>query len=141
FIEVNRGTNPLDASDDIVKPVVVEPEIIDKVVIDDINFEFDKNNLDKLDKNALDKLLNQLNKYSSVKVSLTGYADSVGPEAYNLKLSNRRAESVKKYLVANGIAADRLICDGKGETNPVASNKTKEGRAKNRRVEIEKIEN
>ncbi|MBU1114534.1 MAG: outer membrane beta-barrel protein, partial [Bacteroidetes bacterium] len=46
FIEVNRGTNPLDASDDIVKPVVVEPEIIDKVVIDDINFEFDKNNLD-----------------------------------------------------------------------------------------------
>lgn len=135
--EVNRGTDPLNPKDDVVKPVVVT---IDKVVLDRINFEFDSNKLNSPDKKALARLLDQLNAHPSVKVSLTGYADSSGPDAYNLKLSKRRAQSVKKYLVANGINEGRLICSGKGELNPVASNKTKEGRAQNRRVEIEKYE-
>ncbi len=135
--EVNRGTDPLNPKDDVVKPVVVT---IDKVVLDRINFEFDSNKLNSPDKKALARLLDQLNAHPSVKVSLTGYADSSGPDAYNLKLSKRRAQSVKKYLIANGINEGRLICSGKGELNPVASNKTKEGRAQNRRVEIEKYE-
>ncbi|MCF6269973.1 MAG: OmpA family protein [Melioribacteraceae bacterium] len=136
YTEVNRGTDPLNPKDDVVKKATT----IDKVVLNNIKFEFDSNNLTTPDKNALAKLLAQLNEFPSAKISLTGYADSVGPEAYNLKLSKRRAESVKEYLVSNGIDADRLISDGKGEANPVASNKTKKGRAENRRVEIEKYE-
>jgi len=140
YTEVNRGTDPLNPKDDIVvKPVVVPVVKIDKVVLNHISFDWDSNNLNAPDKNALEKLIKQLKKHPSAKVSLTGYADSSGPEAYNLKLSKRRAQTVKKHLIANGIDADRLICDGKGEANPIASNKTKEGRAQNRRVEIEKI--
>ena len=139
YTEVNRGTDPLNPKDDIEKPVVAPVVTIDKVVLDRINFEFDSNNLTKADTDALSRLLAQLKKFPAANVSLTGYADSSGPDAYNLKLSKRRAQSVKKYLISNGIDADRLVCDGKGEINPVATNKTKEGRAQNRRVEIEKI--
>lgn len=137
YTEVNRGTNPLDASDDIMKPKVVK---IDKVVISHINFEFDSNKLTKSNIKDLEKLLSQLKEFPNAKVTLNGYADSSGPDAYNMKLSKSRAQSVKKYLMSKGVNADRLICNGKGEANPIASNKTKEGRAKNRRVEIEKYE-
>ena len=68
-----------------------------------------------------------------------GHADSIGSDAYNQKLSVRRAESVKAYLVSKGIEANRIYTEGKGEKQPVADNKTREGRAKNRRVEIEVI--
>ena len=68
-----------------------------------------------------------------------GHTDSIGADAYNQKLSVRRAESVKAYLVTKGVAPNRVYTEGKGEKQPVASNKTKDGRAKNRRVEIEVI--
>ena len=68
-----------------------------------------------------------------------GHADSIGSDAYNQRLSVRRAESVKAYLVSKGIEANRVYTEGKGEKQPVASNKTAEGRAKNRRTEIEVI--
>lgn len=68
-----------------------------------------------------------------------GHTDSVGPEEYNQRLSVRRAESVKAHLVGQGIEANRIYTEGKGESQPVADNSTKEGRAKNRRVEIEVV--
>ena len=68
-----------------------------------------------------------------------GHADSIGSDAYNQKLSVRRAESVKAYLVSKGVEPNRIYTEGKGEKQPVASNKTKDGRQKNRRVEIEVI--
>ena len=68
-----------------------------------------------------------------------GHTDSRGSDAYNQKLSQRRAEAVKKYLVGKGIEANRVYTEGKGEKQPVADNKTKEGKAKNRRVEIEVV--
>ncbi|PZO31710.1 MAG: flagellar motor protein MotB, partial [Betaproteobacteria bacterium] len=66
-----------------------------------------------------------------------GHTDSIGSDAYNQKLSERRAQAVKDYMVSKGVAADRIQIKGMGESQPVADNKTKEGRAKNRRVEIE----
>ena len=66
-----------------------------------------------------------------------GHTDSIGTDAYNQKLSERRAASVKAYLVSKGIDPNRIYTEGKGKKNPIASNKTKEGRAQNRRVEIE----
>ena len=68
-----------------------------------------------------------------------GHTDSIGTEAYNLKLSERRAQAVKAYLVSKGIDASRIYSEGKGEAQPIASNKTAEGRAKNRRVDIEVV--
>ena len=68
-----------------------------------------------------------------------GHADSVGTDQYNQRLSVRRSESVKAYLVSKGIEGNRVYTEGKGEKQPVADNKTREGRSKNRRVEIEVI--
>jgi OOP family OmpA-OmpF porin len=68
-----------------------------------------------------------------------GHTDSVGSDAYNQKLSVRRAEAIKAYLVSKGIEKNRIYTEGKGEKQPVADNKTAEGRAKNRRVEIEVV--
>ena len=74
-----------------------------------------------------------------VNVDVIGHTDWVGTNAYNMKLSDRRAAAVKTYLVSKGIEANRVYTEGKGEKQPVADNKTKEGRAKNRRVEIEVV--
>ena len=68
-----------------------------------------------------------------------GHTDSVGSDAYNQKLSVKRADSVKAYLVSKGIEKNRVYTEGKGEKQPVADNKTAAGRSKNRRVEIEVV--
>ena len=72
-------------------------------------------------------------------VIAVGHTDSVGGDAYNQKLSVARAEAVKAYLVSKGIEKNRVYTEGKGKSQPVADNKTNEGRAKNRRVEIEVV--
>ncbi|MEA3228169.1 MAG: OmpA family protein [Campylobacterota bacterium] len=77
----------------------------------------------------------------SYKTKLIGYSDSIGNDNYNQKLSQKRADAIKNILIAKGIASDRISSIGKGEANPVASNVTKEGRAKNRRIEAELIKN
>ena len=73
-------------------------------------------------------------------MEIGGHTDSTGEDAYNMGLSQRRAESVRSYLVSKGVKASRLEAKGYGETKPVASNDTNEGRAKNRRVELKKLD-
>ena len=105
----------------------------------DAFFDFDKATLKPAGKSKLDDLVGKVKGINLEVIIAVGHTDSVGSDAYNQKLSVRRAESVKAYLVSKGIEKNRIYTEGKGEKQPVADNKTNEGRAKNRRVEIEVV--
>jgi outer membrane protein OmpA-like peptidoglycan-associated protein len=77
--------------------------------------------------------------YPEVRVEIRGYTDSVGSWEFNLKLSRKRAESVREYLINSGISSDRLVAEGYGEADPVESNDTASGRAANRRIEFHRL--
>ena len=100
-------------------------------------FDFDKSVLKPAGKKSIDDAIAKMQQIDVQMVIATGHTDSVGTDAYNQKLSERRATSVKEYMVSKGVAAAKITTLGKGETQPVATNKTAEGRAKNRRVDIE----
>lgn len=100
-------------------------------------FDFDKSVLKPDGKKSIDEAIVKMKKVDVEMVIATGHTDSVGTDAYNQKLSERRATTVKEYMVSQGIPAAKITTLGKGETQPVATNKTAEGRAKNRRVDIE----
>ena len=106
------------------------------VCIDGANFEFDSAKLRSGAIKQLDEVMGFADKYQSARLEVDGHTDSVGTQEYNQKLSERRAESVKAYLVNKGVAATRITTKGFGEEKPVADNKTAEGRAQNRRVEV-----
>ena len=105
----------------------------------DAFFDFDKSVLKPAGKTALDGLVGKVRDINLEVIIAVGHTDSVGSDAYNQKLSIRRAEAVKAYLVSKGIERNRVYTEGKGEKQPVADNKTAAGRAKNRRVEIELV--
>jgi OOP family OmpA-OmpF porin len=105
----------------------------------DVLFDFDKAVIKSEGKSKLDDLAAKVKDVNLEVVIAIGHTDSIGSDTYNQRLSMRRAESVKAYLVSKGIEPNRVYTEGKGEKQPVASNSTKEGRQKNRRVEIEVI--
>ncbi|MDE0856197.1 MAG: OmpA family protein [Nevskia sp.] len=110
---------------------------IPKVVrLDGVTFEFNKTRLRPDSQTILNWVVGIMQKYPDMQVELGGYTDSIGSAAYNLKLSQKRAESVKAFLVGKGIDGGRIQAKGYGKENPVASNKTDEGREYNRRVEL-----
>jgi OOP family OmpA-OmpF porin len=105
----------------------------------DAFFDFNKSALKAEGRAKLDDLVGKVKDISLEVIIAVGHTDSVGSDAYNQKLSVKRAEAVKAYLVTKGIEKNRVYTEGKGEKQPVADNKTSEGRAKNRRVEIEVV--
>ena len=105
----------------------------------DAFFDFDKSVLKAEGKAKLDDLVSKVKGINLEVIIAVGHTDSVGSDAYNQKLSVRRSEAVKAYLVSKGIEKNRVYTEGKGEKQPEADNKTAEGRAKNRRVEIEVV--
>lgn len=105
----------------------------------DAFFDFNKSVIKPEGKAKLDDLIGKIQGINLEVIIAVGHTDSVGSDAYNQKLSVRRSEAVKAYLVSKGIEKNRVYTEGKGEKQPVADNKTAEGRAKNRRVEIEVV--
>ena len=107
------------------------------VITKRIHFEFDKSVIRPISFRILDAVVDIMKENPDIrKVRVEGHTDSKGSDAYNIKLSQRRSNSVRDYLISHGIEADRLVGVGYGETRPVATNDTAEGRAQNRRVEF-----
>ncbi|MBU3579450.1 OmpA family protein [Polynucleobacter sp. 73C-SIWE] len=105
----------------------------------DTLYDFDKATLKPEGQATLDKIARDLSKIKLEVIIAVGNTDSVGSDAYNMALGQRRAQSVKAYLVSKGVDGSRIYTESKGKSNPVASNATAEGRAKNRRTDIEVV--
>jgi OmpA-OmpF porin, OOP family len=105
----------------------------------DVLFDFDKAVIKAEGKSKLDDIANKVKGINLEVVIAIGHADSIGSDEYNQRLSVRRADAVKAYMVSKGLEPNRVYTEGKGEKQPVANNKTADGRAKNRRTEIEVI--
>jgi len=112
------------------------PDTCGRIVLRGVNFEFDKSNIDAASAGVLDVAAEQLSGCPNIAVRVEGNTDWVGTDAYNQGLSERRAESVRGHLIGRGVPASRLTAVGYGESQPIASNDTEEGRALNRRVEL-----
>jgi outer membrane protein OmpA-like peptidoglycan-associated protein len=119
-----------------VKEVVAAPQ--DEVIVlsDKVLFDFNSSTLTPAANQVLADISKRLTDSAIIGVLVKGHTDSVGSEAFNQQLSQRRADSVAAFLVSQGVAADKLHTEGHGEGQPVADNATDEGRAQNRRVEI-----
>lgn len=114
--------------------------IVEKVTYAaDAFFDVDKSVLKPEAKTKLDDLVSKMGAINLEVIIAVGHTDSDGSDEYNQRLSVRRSEAVKAYLVGKGVEANRIYTEGKGEKSPVADNKTKEGKAKNRRTEIEVV--
>ena len=105
----------------------------------DTLYDFNKSDLKPEGKATLDKIARDLSKIKLEVIIAVGNTDSVGSDAYNMALGQRRAQSVKAYLTSKGVDGSRIYTESKGKSNPVASNATAEGRAKNRRTDIEVV--
>ena len=121
-------------------PAVVATATSEKVTFAaDAFFDFDKSVLKPEGRAKLDDLVSKMGGLNLEVIIAVGHTDSIGSDAYNQRLSIRRSEAVKAYLVSKGVEKNRVYTEGKGEKQPVADNRTAEGRAKNRRVEIEVV--
>jgi len=128
------GVNYTRHREDAPEPVVSKKDIIIK---EKIQFDFDKSTIKSESFGILDNVVQILKENSDFKmVRIEGHTDSVGSDAYNQRLSQRRAEAVRQYLINKGIPASKLQAVGKGESEPLADNSTSAGRAKNRRTEF-----
>jgi OOP family OmpA-OmpF porin len=124
---INNKGCPEMAKADVVRITQIASKIF---------FETNSDKLKSASKVQLDDLVDILTKYPDANLSIEGHTDDVGKDEYNLTLSQKRTESVKRYLMSKGIAETRLTATGYGETKPIADNTTSAGRAKNRRVEL-----
>ena len=130
-VEVARGTNPLNPDDDQVKVKVGE-----SIVMEGIVFATGKAEISPESEVTLNRVYEVMKSHPDVTVEIRGYTDNTGSATTNTKLSQERADAVMHWLVTKGISSDRITAKGYGPENPIAPNTTKEGRAKNRRIEF-----
>lgn len=111
------------------------------ITLEGVSFELDSSDLTAASRPVLARIAADLKKYPRLRVELQGHTDSSGSDAYNLKLSERRAQAVREYLLAQGVSGEQVEARGYGEAQPIASNATAEGRARNRRVVMKVLAN
>lgn len=142
FEKLNKSEQKLDLMDvpDVPMTIKKEEEAVLKKAFNNLQFETGKDVIKSTSYASLDELAALMKKKSSWKLKLTGHTDNQGDPAANKKLSELRAKAVMNYLVSKGVSADRFKVEWHGSEKPVADNKTPEGRAKNRRVEMQIIE-
>jgi len=132
--EIFNGVDDEDGCPDKAKVEITAEKI---AILEKVNFKTGKATIMKNSFELLDQVANVFIQYPRIKkVQVEGHTDDRGSEKSNKRLSQRRADAVLKYLVGKGVEAERLVAVGFGEANPIADNKTKEGRAENRRVEF-----
>lgn len=135
FLKEDKFVQSLKIDPDELK---AELDRTGKVTLEGIYFDTNKATLKEESKPAIDAAVTLLNKYPDLKLMIKGHTDNTGTPSHNMKLSDNRAASVKAAIIKGGIDSIRLQSKGYGETNPIASNDTEEGRAQNRRVELSK---
>ena len=141
--------NPGDADEEflsnpaicLTKPLPPPPPVDTIIVMNNVYYAFDKATLKTESYPALDEVVDMLNKYSNLVIEIGGHTDDKGSDKYNQKLSQARAQSCVDYLISKGIAKDRLVAKGYGESMPIADNSTPEGQQKNRRTEFKVLKN
>jgi len=135
-VEVNRGTNPLDPADDVVKKEELKVEVGKAITLEGVTFATGSANLTPASETILEKAYNTLAQNPEIAVEIQGHTDNTGKRATNTKLSQARADAVKAWLVAKGIDGSRIATKGFGPDKPVAPNTSAAGRQKNRRIEF-----
>jgi OOP family OmpA-OmpF porin len=138
YAQTPDGCPPVVVKESVVVPAPAPARDTEAVIMnfEDVNFDFDKAVLRPTADAKIDQAVAYMKEHNVDNFELRGYADSIGTEAYNLKLSQRRADAVRNAMIKKGAPAEHIVAKGYGESNPIASNKTKEGRAQNRRVEM-----
>ncbi|PLW99884.1 MAG: hypothetical protein C0593_02180 [Marinilabiliales bacterium] len=132
---------PTNSYREITKDIILEKLMVgSKIILNNIFFDFNKSSLRDESIAELNRVVKMMNDVPSLKIQISGHTDNIGSDAYNQNLSEERAHSVVNYLVASGIAADRLKYKGYGESQPIAGNDTDEGRQMNRRTEFEVLD-
>lgn len=138
-IEVARGTDPLNPADDVPEVKKEEPIKVGQVItLEGINFATNSAEISSLAEDKLERALNALKEYPDLEVEISGHTDNTGGRAHNMRLSERRAESVKDWFVSKGIDASRITTTGYGPDQPIDTNDTEEGRFKNRRIDFKR---
>ncbi|MBK9330868.1 MAG: OmpA family protein [Ignavibacteria bacterium] len=138
-VEVGRGTNPLDPSDDLPKPKEEPIKVGQVITLEGINFETNRSDISSFSEDILERALGYMRDNPELEVEISGHTDITGSREHNMGLSERRAESVKAWFVSKGISPSRIITVGYGPDQPVGSNDTEEGRFKNRRIDFKRI--
>ena len=132
---------PVMTEDKSLQQVAAVTKKADNVTVlsfkEPINFALNSDQIDAESASRIQQVANALKKYPDTSIRVAGYTDSIGDPNYNVDLSQRRAKAVAMALVNEGVAADKVSFVGHGAANPIATNKTREGRAQNRRVELE----
>ncbi len=132
FAEIKMGTNPLDPDDDL-------PKVGVPIILDGITFETGRADITPESEKILSDAFTTLNSYPELVVEIHGYTDNVGSNNSNIKLSQKRADAIKTWLVNKGIKAESITAKGFGPANPVAPNDTPEEKRQNRRIEFLRV--
>jgi OOP family OmpA-OmpF porin len=138
-LDPDRPTPPPPPPTPIPTPPLPPPSS-KRIVLRGVNFDFDKDEIRPDSRPILNAAVSILNENRDVRISVEGHTDAIGSDEYNEQLSLRRSEVVYRYLVNHGIAPDRMEVVGYGESRPVATNETPEGRAQNRRTELHVVD-